>query len=95
MSARLHHLFQAEENVMGPNIFGRGLNYLRTVSDATLENRSLFIQFCEQARMNIMNTFFHKTPKGYCTFRENTTVHGPDWTPTRYAQIDFWLAGEE
>ena len=71
MNARLHHRFQAEENVMGPNTFGRGLNYLRTVSYATLENRSLFIQFCEEANMNIMNTFFHKTPKGYYTFREH------------------------
>ena len=67
MDALLHNRFQAEENVMGPNISGRGLNYLRTVSDATLQNRSLFIQFCEQANMNIieyiMNTFFDVAAK--------------------------------
>ena len=28
-------------------------------------------------------------------FSETTTTHGPEWTPTRYAQIDFWLAGEK
>ena len=31
----------------------------------------------------------------YCTFRENTTEHGAEWTPTRYAQLDFWLVGEK
>ena len=41
MNARLQHRFQAEENALGPYIFGRGLNYLRTVSDAILENRTL------------------------------------------------------
>ena len=27
--------------------------------------------------------------------RENTTEHGAEWTPTRYAQLDFWLVGEK
>ena len=95
MNARLHHRFQAEEHVLGPHIFGRGLSYLRNISDATLENRSLFLQFCEKSDLRVMNTFFRKSLKGYCTFRENTTEHGAEWTPTRYAQLDFWLVGEK
>ena len=59
------------------------------------ENRTLFLQFCEQSCLKVMNTFFRKPPVGYCTFRENTTMHGAEWTPTRYAQLDFWLVGEK
>ena len=95
MNARLHHRFQSEENILGQHIFGRGLGYLRTVSDATLENRSLFLQFCSNNQMKVMNTFFRKHPQNYCTFRENTTVHGADWTPSKYAQLDFWLVDEK
>lgn len=29
-----------------------------------------------------------------CTFRENITAHGPDWTPRRFAQLDFWLVAD-
>ena len=42
-----------------------------------------------------MNTYFRKQAKNYCTFRENTTEHGPDWNPRRYAQLDFWLVAEK
>ena len=94
MNARLHYRFHSEENVLGPHIFGRGREYLNSVSDATLENRYLFMTFCQQNGLNVLNTFFRKQAQEYCTFRENTTKHGPEWTPTRYAQLDFWLADE-
>ena len=94
MNARLHYRFHSEENVLGPHMFGRGREYLNSVSDATLENRYLFMTFCQQNGLNVLNTFFRKQAQEYCTFRENTTKHGPEWTPTRYAQLDFWLADE-
>ena len=33
---------------MGPNIFGKGSEYLEHVNDCTLENRSLFVNYCLQ-----------------------------------------------
>ena len=95
MNARRHHRLHAEESILGPYIFGRGLEYLNTVSEATLENRTLFTQFCQQLGLKVLNTCFRRQAKECFTFRENTTTHGPEWTPTRYAQIDFWLAGEK
>ena len=94
MNARLHYRFHSEEDVLGPHVFGRGVDYLGTVADPTLENRLMFISFCKHRGLNVLNTFFRKRPCHQCTFRENTTVHGPEWTPTRYAQLDFWLADE-
>ena len=75
-------------------MFGRGLVFLNTVSETILENRTLFTQFCTQLEMKVLNTCFRRQAEEICAFRENTTTHGPEWTPTRYAQIDFWLAGE-
>ena len=93
MNARLHHRLHAEESILGPYIFGRRLEYLNTVSETTLENRTLFTQFRQQLGLKVLNTCFRRQAKECCTFRENTTTHGPEWTPTRHAQIDFWLAG--
>ena len=96
MNARLHHRLHAEESILGPYIFGRGLEYLHTVSETTLENRTIFAQFCQQLGLKVLSTCFRRQAKECCTFREkNTTTHGQEWTPTRYAQIDFWLAGEK
>ena len=46
MNAGLHHPLHAEESsILGPYIFGRGLECLNTVSETTLENRTLFTQY--------------------------------------------------
>ena len=94
-NARLHHRYQSEEPAMGPYIFGRGCEYLEQVSDYTLENRSLFVNYCLQDGLRILNTCFRKQAMNYCTFRENTTEHGPEWTPRKYAQLDYWLVAEK
>ena len=94
-NARLHYRYQSEEAEMGPYIFGRGCEYLEQISDYTLENRSFFVSFCLHNGFRIMNTYFSKQAKSYCTFRENTTEHGPDWNPRRYAQLGFWLVAEK
>ena len=52
MNARLHHRLHAEESILGPYIFGRGLEYLHTVSETTLENRTIFAQFSQQLGLN-------------------------------------------
>ena len=94
-NARLQHRYQVEEPALGPYIFGRGSDYLEQVAECTLENRSLFVDFCLTEGLRVLNTCFRKQPKNYCTFRENTTTHGPEWSPNRYAQLDFWLAAEK
>ena len=94
-NARLHHRYESEESALGPYIFGRGAEYLERVADCTMESRSLFLQYCLQDGLRVLNTCFRKPPDKYCTFRENTTEHGPQWTPQRYAQLDFWLVADK
>lgn len=86
-NARLHHRYQPEESALGPHIYmcGRGPGYLEQVADCTLENRSLFLSYCLQDGLKGLNTCFRKTQEKYCTFRESTTEHGPEWIPQRYA----------
>ena len=91
-NARIQHRFNHESHFMGKHIFGRGQAYLRGVANATQENRDLFTEFCASNDIHIMNTYFAKPSEKQVTFKETETEHGPPWTPTRYAQIDFVLS---
>jgi hypothetical protein len=54
INTRLQARRLAENDVIGPHIFGRGVNYIK--DDADL-NRSLAIDFCRQRGFLFVNTF--------------------------------------
>ena len=89
MNARIHHRFHSEQDVLGPHVFGSGVNYLSDVADLTLETKALRVSCCQLRSLNILNTFFQKQPVHHCAIRENTTERGPVWSLTRYVQFYF------
>jgi hypothetical protein len=90
-NARIHHRYDSELDIMGPNIFGRGREYLERVSSNTKENRDLLVDFCRANMLRILNTDFYKPLSKQATFRENATPVGGPITAENHAQLDFWL----
>ena len=93
--ARLHYRLESEEDVIGPNIFGKGKEYVQQQSNNTIESRDQFVQFCIGTGMIIMNTQFEKKNKHYCTYKEmETTGFSPPWNTDRFAMLDYCLIDE-
>ena len=93
-NARLHAKFP-HEIMIGPHIFGRGMQFLlENMSPITLENRSLFVEFCLAHDLVVGKTLFQKPLQKQVTFRKAGVSHGPPWTPDRYAQLDLFLIPE-
>ena len=90
-NARIHHRYDSELDIMGPNIFGRGREYLERVSSNTKENRDLLVDFCRANMLRILNTDFYKPLSKQATFRENATPVGGPIAAENHAQLDFWL----
>ena len=100
-NARIHHVREVDVDVCGPYISGRGLDYLNTMHDKTKESRALFLGFAKLHSLKIMNTLFSKPPDKLITCKckihtdvSDTAIEtGPPVDAIKYAQIDFWLAG--
>ena len=89
-NARIHHRYMNESDIVGPNIFGRGREYLDGISASTKENTDLFVDSCHSNSLRISNTDFQNPPSKQATFRENTTPIGTPFVPDKYAHLDFW-----
>ena len=60
-NARLHAKIGQHELCIGQHVFGRGFNFLQnSASSQSLENRSLFVEFCIAHDLHIGNTLFQK-----------------------------------
>ena len=99
-NARIHHVRDADKDVCGPNILGRGLQYLMSMNDKTRENRDLFLSFAKIHGTKILNSLFLKPPHKLVTYKSKIQGEqgdamevGPPFDAIKYAQIDFWLAG--
>ena len=77
-NARIHHRYDSELDIMGPNIFGRGREYLERVSLNTKENRDLLVDFCRANMLRILNTEFFKPLSKQATFRERNSGGRPN-----------------
>ena len=91
-NARLHDRLPEETGVLGEHILGRGPAYLNRLNGGSLENRTLFMDFCIANSLCISNTLFRKPASRQITFREPGTCHALPWTPDKFAQLDFLLA---
>lgn len=90
-NARLHHRYPTETDALGPNIFGRGREYLEQVAEKTRENRDLFMDFCRMNSFVVLNTLFDKPLSKQATYREVSTHIGETISAEKHAQLDFWL----
>ena len=94
-NARLHAKMGQHEICIGQHVFGRGFNFLQnSASSQSLENRSLFVEFCIAHDLHIGNSLFQKDALQQVTFREAGARNGPPWPPESFAQLDFVLVPE-
>ena len=99
-NARLHYVRNVDKDVCGPHILGRGMAYLDGMSETTKESRALFLGFCKIHALKIMNTQFRKPPEKLLTYKEKCAQQednldiGPPYDAHKYAQLDYWLAGD-
>ena len=99
-NARLHYVRNIDKEVCGTHILGRGMAYLDGMSESTKENRALFLGFCKIHALNVMNTQLPKPPHKLITYKEKCSGSeesqdiGPSYDAQRFAQIDFWVAGD-
>lgn len=71
-------------------IIRRGEAFLNNnMSEKTLENRELFVEFCKENNLIVANTLFAKRDLHFCTYKEMTTesVKEP-WSPDRFACLE-------
>ena len=94
-NARLHYRYSSEHDIIGAHTFGRGRQYLEHVAHSTLENRSLFVDFCGANSLRVLNTDYQKPLAKQATVRENTARIGHAFSPETHAQLDFWLARQK
>ena len=77
----------------GPNIIGRGMEYLNHMNEKTKESRAFFLGWCKKHCLTILNSQFSKPLDRLITYKEklHDSDFGPPFAAERYAQIDYWL----
>ena len=93
-SAALHARKEGEEECLGPQVWGKGLAFLREKEGLLPEhmNRNILIELFREHEMRCMNTYFEKTSKQKATYRHMwaTGLQGP-WNTDRYSELDLCL----
>ena len=93
-NARIHGRRDYEGNIIGPVIFGRGVEYLENkVQHKFKENHELLLSFCREHELRVMNTWRDNPPSKLVTYKEMwcpNPLYDPV-TPENFAQIDLVL----
>ena len=88
INTRLQARRQAENDVIGPHIFGRGVNFIK--DDPEL-NRSLAIDFCRQRDFLFANTFKQPNNAMRPTYRDFHQQPDDAMPPEGYQTLDHML----
>ena len=95
LNAALHARKEGEEECLGPQVWGKGLAFLREKEGLLPENmnRNILIELLKEHDMRCMNTYFEKPSKKKETYRHMwaTGLQGP-WNTDRYSELDLCLA---
>ena len=95
-NARLIKALPYETAAIGPYTLGALSHELDTLSDAQLENRSKFVEFCLSNQLVAKNTFFMKPEADLVTYRAvGVKTWQPPWQLHKYAQMDFVLINDK
>ena len=70
---RWHGRYTEEENILGPHIFGKGLDYL---DGHQHENRDFGVNFLHSHKLHFLNRYFEKPPRKTATFRDSVCTRG-------------------
>ena len=94
--ASLHARKADEEQYIGNNVLGKGLQFLcrkEAAAGKVTLNRTFLINLLREHDMKCMNTFFQKPNKYKATLKLVAADKETEpWTADRYAEIDFCLA---
>lgn len=94
-NARLIKALPHETTAIGPHTLGAHSYELDFLSEAQLENRSRFVEFCLRHRLVAKNTCFQKTDADLVTHRSvGTNTWQPPWQLHKFGQIDFVLVND-
>ena len=83
-------LDETEQHVVGKHMFDPGTADPMNKSDNVIENRTLFINFCDSLQNKAANTYFKKSNEKLVTFREPSGQRGT-YTRPGHEQIDYIL----
>ena len=87
-NARLHAAQDHERDVLGPFVFGKGINYLMSLGRNQGLNRSLLSEVLKNNDLVVSNTHFQKPPLQQLSYREvGVDEFNPPYTPDRFAQL--------
>ena len=89
-NARIQTKQDDSESPIGPHTFDANRNKLDGQSEGAAENRSKFLAYCLNNKLNIANTFFQKSDLKVLTYAE-PGVHGQPYTRGRYETLDYIL----
>ena len=85
---------EREEECLGPQVWGKGIAFLRGKEGLLPENmnRSILIDLFKEHDMRCMNTYFQKLNNNKATYRHMwaTGMQGP-WDTDRYSELDLCL----
>ncbi len=71
-------------------MFGKGFEALTKQDEQVSENREKLMDYCMENGILIMNTYFKKSSKCYCTSKEmETDGFKAPWTPDRFCMLDY------
>ena len=94
-NARLIKALPHESDAVGPYTLGASEYELDFLSDAQLESRSKFVEFCLNRRFVVRNTFFQKPDGKLVTFKgAGVRMWQPPWQLHKYGQMDFLLVND-
>ena len=93
-NAAIHARKEGEEECLGPQIWGKGIAFLREKEGLLPESmhRDILIELLKEHGMRCMNTYFEKPSKKKATYRHMwaTGMQGP-WGTDRYSELDLCL----
>ena len=90
------HENREREDVLGPNIYGKGAEHLRTTENImTEENRNNIMYLLDYLRTTgsiHTNTYFEKPWDKKLTWKPPATQgFAPPWNPERFAELDICI----
>ena len=95
-NARIIKALPHETGSIGPYTFGASWTDLDFLSQAQLNNRARFVEFCLERKMVVKNTFFQKPDEQLLTYKAVGVQRWlPPWTLHKYAQMDFILINDK
>jgi len=90
LNARIHAKTD-DDSQIGTHIFGRGMDFLKSIYLPEETNRTLMMQTLMDTDSYAMNTFFKKENRFLVTYRDRKDTQDI-WIPENFAVIDYIIA---